>query len=229
MPTGDPIAVTLLEQDSYDRLRAATGSGSFLMRDGNRVYATQVFRTLGLQLSWRFTKWFPLIVVNGLPQSLTLSNSWLGNHSNQTNYPLESDLVDSFKAGDGSFKQDQIPGSRTHPTKRGVKLYGAGVYAFETGATSNWGAISFSYDDNKPLLGISWDHSGSIVGVTADLGGYKDLEDFFNKTAGKGGNSGANNSDLSIAGGIGQYSVDDLVGHWQTPPGPAVFVAVAPK
>jgi hypothetical protein len=64
MPTGDPVAVTLLEQDSYKRLQLASDTGDFELRDGNEIYATQCFRTRGLNGSLGID-WLAMIIVNG--------------------------------------------------------------------------------------------------------------------------------------------------------------------
>jgi len=246
MPIGDPVAVTLLEWTSYHALKTASLSGDFQLRDGNRVYANQVFRTLGLNGPLG-TEWLAMIIVNGLPSPLTLVGSWL-DQSRQTHYPVESNLVGSWdepRTGEsspgqnGEFlpgKENTIPGSRPHPTKPGSTLYGSGAYGFDV-SVSNYGAIALSYGQNTPSLGISWSIGyPSNSGVTADTSAYHSvgtltsLEVFYNQTAGAKTVGQDDGADVSIRAGLGAYGLDDLEKDGQVyRESYALIVAVWPK
>src|SRR5581483_6104331 len=90
---GDPVAITLIGEHSYQRLGTAARGGKCLLDDGTRIFASQYFRTLGLILpSDRAVdrgSGLGILVVNGLPAPLVLTERWMA-HCNLVYYPTES-------------------------------------------------------------------------------------------------------------------------------------------
>lgn len=195
---GNPVAVTLVGEDSYKRLTSAAHSGQCLLSDGTRIFASQYFRTLNLSLPTLDAGNYNLgiLVVNGLPDPLVLSETWL-SHCDELNYPTESDLVGYWEADSGNVKSagqiggslnpNTIPGKRSDPLQPG-SLYGAGFFYFTANSFFYWndGAIKFRAGDKD--LGICWSHNesnNSSLGVAADMSIYpqSDLATFYKKTA----------------------------------------------
>ena len=148
--SGNPVAVTLLGEDSYTRLVNAASSldGMVTLSDGTKVTPSECFRELGQNV---VTVALTIVIVNGLRKPLTVTQAgvWL-KHANELLYP--------HVAGGASMPvseiDNMIPGYRPDPLT-GAPLYGAGVYQFEK--NNAWylcdGALELSGEG--PLLGIS--------------------------------------------------------------------------
>jgi hypothetical protein len=234
MPTGNPIAVTLVEQVHYDRLCDAAFNSFVALPVGSvsgpmHVSATQYLRTLGMPLSG-----VPIIIVNGLDAPLLFPGSTYLKHCTQTHYPTASDLVGEFldhpivpnpsimqpgKPG-GSLKEEQIPGCRTHPLKPGSKLYGVGAYVFDgtSGVYDNDGSMAFTCDAAPgQILGIAWsigNWGADKIGVTADLSAYNlSVQSFYDQTAGTQSVFSSSSGKVEIRAARGKYNYG---GYWAT-------------
>lgn len=204
MPTGDPIAVTLVESASADSLIVASKTISIcsLSDNLNAVSSAEYFRTLGVGNTSQTNTALTVVIINCLMEPLVFGDPWL-KHGDQLGYPDSSNRVGTWAnfqdkwnilhgAGQAGLSRcaNQIPAARFHPLKPGSLLYGAGAFRFakSVGLYGSDGAMSFTCGSD--VMGFSWVvYPGGTRGyaaVAADATSYPSLEDFYNATAGAG-------------------------------------------
>ena len=205
MPTGDPIAVTLVEPGSADSLIVASKTVPFcpLSDTVNFVSSAEYFRTLGVGNTSQTSTGLTIVIINCLMEPLVFGEPWL-KHGEQLGYPDSSNRVgawanfqDQWNILHGASQAglsrcaNQIPAARFHPAKPGSLLFGAGAFRFakSIGLYGCDGAISFTCGSDA--MGLSWvvypgGGSGGCAAVAADVTSSPSLEDFYNATVGAG-------------------------------------------
>jgi hypothetical protein len=207
VPQGNPIAVTLLEKPFFDLMaRAATTAGMCMPTPTPQAIwpffpATECFLPLGL--APQEENEVPVLIVNGLPSALKRT-AYLDVHSYQTQFPTKC-----YAPGGTDFEPDVIPGTRAHPNKAGVTLYGAGAYCFQRSSGVFWndGAMAFSDEAGTFKLAVAWscEPGTGYAAVTTDLSPYNaSLQTFYDQTV-------SGNSNILSSAGQG-YKVDVSTG-----------------
>lgn len=211
IPQGNPIAVTLLEKHFYDLMAgAATTAGMCMPPPSPQVVwpffpATDCFLPLGL--APQEENEVPVLIVNGLPSALKRT-TYLDVHSYQTQYPTKC-----YAPGGTNYEPDVIPGTRVHPNKAGVSVYGAGAYCFQRSSGVYWndGAMAFSGEDGTFKFAVAWscEPDEGYVAVTGDLSPYNaSLQTFYDQTV--SGNSNilsCTGSDCAVQASVGSVTL----------------------
>jgi hypothetical protein len=241
---GNPIAVALLESSYYQVMANSVTLGAYLLPDGQVTYPIQCLRMLGFPTEG--VNGIPIIIVNGLRTAVTMCNPLL-LHADQTYYPATSDLVGEYSSMTGPYLKsparagtsvdpDVIPGTRAHPTKPGVTLYGVGAYAFTPSSMFRNcdGVMEFSCGDKSSNFAIAWSLMGSGTGnwaaVTTTLSAYKsDLQTFYDQTVDNDQSILTDTGDKIISCGIGNYGLYDLIPASDIYHYPILLVWVRPK
>jgi hypothetical protein len=197
---GNPIGVTLLRDPLAQQLKDAAQAVPFVInvpphKAGPRPGPTPAdMRELMLPMGIGGTDpttikvSYAVVIINSLPAPLVLAGG-AAKKGSQGGYPALTDF------GKHASKEHQIPGTFPDPLQPDTNLYGVGAYHFEP---DQWNgieyALSFSYKPNGagPLIGVAWKYETlwikPISAVTADLGIYKDIGDFYDNLA-KSGNT----------------------------------------